>query len=343
MIKLHVLEKRSVFRGLSQFEGGLMKSRFFKSAIVIAILTSAWAGAEDMNTASRSSSPGPRLASNPRSKVNNLGTAEELSTSSSSTGVLSSASGIDSIYGYLEFRPSYTGAVGELHSENTAEAGYKLKPNIKLGYVQYYSTNFLSNVSQTQGLNLAANDGFFQLKAKEFWKSSDKHWLASYSLKLLTPTDSVKSKAGFVTAFRNEFKMAYAFNSFVTTDLTYIPILNAYSGSGFIDPSGTARANAGLENEWVLNSDLHFTPSLTLSLPLIYKVTNYRDFAGATNSGRAKKNLVFWPELDYDINPTHTVGISYYTDNCISAYGSGLDFSSGFKSGVAQLIWGINL
>jgi hypothetical protein len=286
---------------------------------------------------------GQRVAAQSTGSVQSLRiNGKKTSSSTTSTSILSQ-SVFQSVFGFLEFRPSYTSVAGEFHSENTAEVGYKLNPSLKLGYVQYYSTNLMSNVASTQGLNLVPNDGFVYFKAKDIWQSKNQKWAASYQLRFLTPTDSAKYQAGFITSFRNQFKIAYKYNDFVSSDLSYIPILHAYSRAGLIDSKGVSKANPTFDHEFVLNHDFHPAGNITISLPLIYQVTSYNQFGGAQNSGRSKKTVIFWPELDYDINPMHTVGIAYYTDNCISAYGSGLDLSNGFKNGVVQLIWGINL
>lgn len=270
--------------------------------------------------------------------------AVKLKTSTNLASAASiSPSGLESLYGYLEFRPSYISNQAEFHGENTAEVGYKLNPTMKMGYVQYYSNNFKNNLLSTQGPSLTADDGFFHFKASNIWQSEDNRWTAAYQLRFLTPTTTSKYKAGYYTSFRNQFNIAFKLNDYFKTDFTYTPILHGYSKAGTIDSTGISNANPAFEQQWVLNNEFHPAANFTFSFPIIYRLTNNREFVGAANSNKWKKSLSFWPELDYDINPVHTVGISYYTENCISSLDNGFDFSSGLKQGVVQLVWGINL
>ncbi|NBO24921.1 MAG: hypothetical protein EBU93_06790 [Chlamydiae bacterium] len=132
-------------------------------------------------------------------------------------------------------------------------------------------------------------------------------------------------------------------NENVKTELSYNPILEIYTKDGSINTSGVANANPSFDHQFVLTQEFHPAPKYTLSLQLLYQLVSYRQFAGAANSGRWRKQMYFSPELDYEINPIHTIGLSFYTDNLVSDYGSGSTFSNGFKFGVAQLVWGINL
>jgi hypothetical protein len=340
MIKLHVA-KEVPSLGIDRGRGNEMAAFRCLATLVVTLLSLSNVFADDSIKTGKGL--GQRVAAQRSGIAQSLRISGKKTSSSASSTSLLSNSVAQSVFGFLEFRPSYTSVVGEFHSENTAEVGYKLNPSMKLGYVQYYSTNLMSNIASTQGLNLIANDGFAYFKAKDVWQSKDQKWAASYQLRFLTPTDSIKHQAGFITSFRNQFKIAYKYNDFVSSDLSYIPILHAYSRAGLIDSHGVSKANPTFDHEFVLNHDFHPAGNITISLPLIYQVTSYNQFSGAQNSGRSKKTVIFWPEIDYDINPMHTVGLAYYTDNCISAYGSGLDLSNGFKNGVVQLIWGINL
>jgi hypothetical protein len=340
MIKLHVA-KEFPSLGIDRGRGNEMAAFRCLATLVVTLLSLSNVFADDSIKTGKGL--GQRVAAQRSGIAQSLRiSGKKMSSSASSTSILSH-SVAQSVFGFLEFRPSYTSVVGEFHSENTAEVGYKLNPSMKLGYVQYYSTNLMSNIASTQGLNLIVNDGFAYFKAKDVWQSKDQKWSASYQLRLLTPTDANKSQAGFITSLRNQFKISYKYNDFVSTDFTYIPILHGYSKTGLIDSKGVSRANPTFDHQLVLNHDFHPASNITISLPLIYQVTSYNQFAGAANSGRFKKTIIFLPEIDYDINPMHTVGFAYYTDNCISAYESGLSLSNGFKNGVFQLVWGINL
>ncbi|MFM8316024.1 MAG: hypothetical protein ACKOA8_17230 [Deltaproteobacteria bacterium] len=296
-------------------------------------------------TSKTSPSVGSRSASQGRASVssnlrNNV--VKSKSSASTSTGVLS-ATGVENLYGYLEFRPSYTSYQGEFHTENTAEVGYKLNSTMKTGYVQFFSTNLMNGSNATQGMNLLANDGFLYFKAKDIFKSSDNRLALAYQLRLITPTDRGKYSAGFRGAVRNQFLLSYSYNDFIKSELSYHPIYQGYVKSGRFDSTGTASANSYFDHQFIFNQEIHPAPKFTLYLPVIYQLTSYREFAGAANSGRWRKKVVFWPELDYEINPVHMIGVSFYSGNLSSEYGSGFDFSEGFKNGVTQLVWGINL
>jgi hypothetical protein len=316
-------------------------SRF--SFLSIAVMFLSVVGLAEVNRANTSSAKA--TSSQSRSAISSSLRTNTIKSKngSGSTSALASATGLESLYGYLEFRPSYTTKVGEIHTENTADVGLKIMPTMKAGYLQWFSTNLISNLPTTQGLNLTANDGFFYFKAKDILKSKDEKWIAAYQLRLLTPTDSTKVKAGYLTTIRNQFQISYKYNDFIKTDLEYRPMVHVYNRASVQGSDGTVASNPAFDHQFVLNQEIHPAEKLTLYLPVVYQITTFRQEAGAANSGRWKKLMIFLPELDYEINPMHTIGISYYTDNLISAYGSGLNLSSGFEKGVVQLVWGINL
>jgi|GEM_PF-1645776 len=315
--------------------------RFWVSSFTFLFLSTG--GFSDVNSTKTSSTKASPSQSRAAVSSNLRPNLTKSKNASSSTSALVSATGIESLYGYLEFRPSYTTKIGEIHTENTADAGFKIAPNMKLGYAQWFSTNLISNLPSTQGLNLTANDGFFYFKARDVWKSSNEKWMAAYQLRLITPTDRNKFKAGYVTTIRNQFQISHKYNDFFKTDFDYRPILHVYNRASVAGLNGAVAANPAFDHQFVLNQEIHPAEKFSLYLPLIYQLSTFRQDAGVTSPGNWRKLMIFWPELDYEINPIHTVGISYYTDNLISAYGSGLDLSNGFQKGVAQLVWGINL
>ena len=314
-----------------------MKAGFFSVVLLTSLTFQSLSKAETSNQPrARSGNRSANPISQQRGRINRIG------TNGSSSATLSAASGVEAIYGYLEFRPSYTTNIGEFHTENTAEAGYKFRPNLKAGYVQFYNTNLMNNSINTSGLNLLMKDGFFYLKAKNLWESSDKHLALNYQLRLLTPTNSVKYAAGYRSSIRNQFSASYLFNDDIKTELSYNPIYHLYTKDGALGSSGLS-ANPYFDHQLSLTQEFHPGAKWTLSLQLLYQLTSYREFQGAANSGRSRKQMYFSPELDYEINPVHTIGVSFYTDNLISDYGSESTVSNGFKFGVAQLVWGINL
>lgn len=314
-----------------------MKLQLFSVLAILAIAHPVFSA--DKNKTSQRATSQSKASTSANVRFNSV---KSKNTTGSTSAVLGT-SGVESIYGFLEFRPSYTSVLGEAHTENTAEVGYKIAPTLKTGYVQYFSTNLMSNMSATQGLNLSANDGFLYFKAKEFWQTPDKHLSASYQFRLITPTDSNKSNAGFITSVRNQFLLTYKFNELVSLELSYHPILHAYNKAGILNSKGLPQANPAFDQQVVLQPVFHPINNVTVVLPVVYQLTHFKQMSGASNSSSWKKFITFWPEIDYDINPMHTVGIAYYTDNLISEYGSGLNLSNGFKNGVAQLVWGINL
>lgn len=315
-----------------------MKVQFFSVTVLVLGLVQPALKADTTKTGQRATSQN-RASNSANIRFNGI---KSKNGSGASSAVLGT-SGLEALYGFLEFRPSYTSIQGEAHTENTAEVGYKIAPTLKTGYVQYFSTNLMSNMSNTQGLNLTANDGFLYFKAKEVWQSPDKHLSASYQFRVITPVDKTKVQSGFITSLRNQFLLTYKFNDFVNVDLSYHPILHAYNKVGIVSSKGTLQANPAFDHQFVLQPVIHPLNNVTVLFPLVYQVTHYREMVGATNSSSWKKFITFWPEVDYDINPMHTVGLAYYTDNLISEYGSGLNLSNGFKNGVVQLVWGINL
>jgi hypothetical protein len=239
--------------------------------------------------------------------------------------------------GYLELRPSWTTKSGEVHSEDEATVSYKFNADQQVQYTQYFNTNVYNPAngpSAAKGLGLYANDAFFKISLKKIWKDRSETNQLDFASKLYMPTWSARREAGFLTFSRDYFTLKHFFTSAVSLQTSVAPTFWAYtqSGSGST-PNAIYSTLAFVELDWDL------TKNLSLSMPVVYEGTRYRNYANGVHLNNGWGHLVYiWPELDYTISDNALVGISYYSDNLVQDDFSRATFSKGLESGVAQLV-----
>ncbi len=142
-----------------------------------------------------------------------------------------------------------------------------------------------------------------------------------------------------ITVFRPYFTIAREFNPFFEGSFAYAPSFFIFKKSGYTSAGGSA-ANPWFEHLLILNAGIKPVKSLSIGIPAVLQMTKYRNFAdGATMNDRWSYNLWTWPEIDWDINAQHTVGVAYQSDNFLKANGTGTRGKTAYTLGVAQVLW----
>lgn len=246
------------------------------------------------------------------------------------------------VIGGVEFRPSWTSSLGEVHSENWAQLGYQMNPNARLFYRQEFNTNVFNPGVSSQGLGLYANDGSFRFQWKDFAKLTST-LAASYESRLYLPTLAVKRNAGMVTSLRNHLKLTQNIGAMTSVSLEEVPILHIYNRAGNVSLRGV-EANPIFENRLTLSFEIKPTTSLKFVLPLILHDVRFRDFqTGAKNNNSWSHKLWIYPELTYTVSPQLMIGLAYYSDNLVLTNFAETNVGAGLEKGITQLILNASL
>lgn len=238
------------------------------------------------------------------------------------------------VFGMLDMRPSLTVTGSNAYMENALEAGYKFSPNVQLTYLAAFDTNLAD--STKQGLGLKMWNGFFRMRVRNLLQSDDKSLALSYQGRLYTPTDTDEQAKGYVTSLRTYLSLTKKISNNFSLGLHEIPVLHAYSKSGF-----NGRANRALfENRLMLDSTIQIIGPVSLYVPIIYSLSTYQNhIAGAVNNNATTSTIFIYPELGVELSANHSVGLSYYSGNLVKGDLSATTISAGLSDGVAQLFW----
>ncbi len=235
----------------------------------------------------------------------------------------------------VELRPSFGYGANRLLSENTANLGVKITPEILVDYTQYFNLNMANTTALPSGF-VHAQDGFLRGRLSGVWKSVSGDFQLDYETRVYPATHISRAAAGMIAAWRNYATLTQKFGPQFSLILQEIPVLYAFSREGNVT-DGVASANPIFENRVYLTASYDITPNLNFSLPLMVWATWHREFAGAANSGGVSYFAGIWPELDYSVGNGTTLGIAYYSDNFITANG-GVDIGAGLSAGVGQMV-----
>lgn len=246
--------------------------------------------------------------------------------------------------GMIDLRPTISNENSSLANtdprmENTVDLGYQFNPNMYLGYRQYFLSGNGAKAAESQDII----DSIVRVKAKNIWTNGSQSF--NYEARLYLPFSQKLQDASHNMSLRHYFIGAQKLGP-VTVQLMEIPILHSYSASGYVS-GGKATANAAFENRVYLVTSLQLTEKLGLDFPILYHTAFNRTYDGAINSNRIANFLWIYPELDYAINKTFTVGVAYYSDNLMGydAGGNytGLDLATGLQKGAVQAVLQVNL
>ena len=153
------------------------------------------------------------------------------------------------------------------------------------------------------------------------------------------PIEYLKRDSGFITAFRNYFKLRQQLSRTSYIQLSDSPILHVYSrGNGFF--KGKPSANPLAENRVLLEAEVElFIPGLTLYLPLEWQTIHYHAVGGMTNSRAWNHFLSFWPELTYPVASNVRLGVAFRTESMVTTSLSGTTIGDAFRLGTTQLVF----
>lgn len=247
--------------------------------------------------------------------------------------VTASAPSESGVMGFIDLRPSYSSQIGEFHSENTLELGYKFSNTWNLVYDQEFQTN-LYNPADEGGLNLTAQDGYARLRGADLLKSADETLTLSYELRAFAPTKSSRRDAGMVTAIRNYAKLAKKLSDRVTMTLMEVPIAHIYTRASY-----NGKPNPSFENRIYLITDVDLTDKLSLSFPIQWNAQKLRSAEGNWDNF-----IGIYPEVGYTLTENYSVGAAYYNDTSLmSSDLATFQIGDGLKNGVVQLFFKASL
>ncbi len=244
------------------------------------------------------------------------------------------------IFGELQIRPSWGHTANEFHTENTLNLGYRFSPDFRLGYTQFFNSLLIgSDGKLPSSPGLVTHDGFLQAQFSPFWANADKDLTLEYESRLYFPTDPAKRANGLIAASRNYLTLIKKVNSKLQLIAQEIPVLYAYAQPGSADGK---TANPIFENRLFLIASYDITPKLNFAFPLLMWVTFNRDFGSNTGSRAVQFVALIWPELMYQLAPTTSIGLSYYTGSLVKPDLSGLSLfgtDGGMTQGIGQFVF----
>ncbi len=245
----------------------------------------------------------------------------------------------------LELRPSVAPSTNAITGEDSIEAGVVFTPDVALTYAQGFATsiNDTSVPASERGLSTKLDVGFLRTKVSNIVVDKKLGLSLSYQNRLYVPTRSVDQTAGFIFADRNYVSLKKTLTDSVSLTLSEVLIPMVYEASGRMSGSKPV-AHAAFENRVYLITDVKFTDKLSLSIPLMFHQTRYRDFnAAAENNDRWGYFVWTYPELQYALTDNFYLGAAYYSDNLIKADLSGLALGQGLENGIVQLVLGASI
>lgn len=236
------------------------------------------------------------------------------------------------ITGMLELRPSYTTQVGEAHTENLVELGYRFNPNFRAAYQLQLNTNLSNPVIQGQGLNPQPQASIFRFTFSNLWKSGD--WSLSYEPRFYIPTNATDANSKRYLSMRNYVMLGKRVTDNYSITFIEIPILHWYGARGV-----GAVPNKYFENRFYIMNDFTFG-NLTVSFPILWNMPRMLEYAGKPST--VQHNIWIWPEVSYAVDPNVSVGAALYTSSLVAPDLSDTSFTgegAGFSQSVLQFLF----
>jgi len=260
----------------------------------------------------------------------------------SSMATLAPVEPTSKVFGTIDLRAEYYNGTAMFDTSNYAQLGYQFNPNFLVSWYQGFDSNIdnalLNNKSST-GLNAILDQGFLRTRVNKIWESADKSLAFNYENRVYVPTWGVDSMSGNIVQLYNAFKLTKKVNDTLTLTGVFVVKPEIY------DVAGTAAfgPNPSYEQRYYLVADINITSKLSLDLPLLLYQTKYRDYGTTAKSGNWQYILYAWPELDYAITDTFTVGLAYVTANMVKPDLSGVTLGDAIKGATWQLVFTTNL
>ena len=171
---------------------------------------------------------------------------------------------------------------------------------------------------------------------KNILQSDDKTTALNFQARLYVPTDAAEREKGFITAARTYATLSKKFSDSLSMTLSEVPQVNIFTKAGL----GTSANKALLENMVLYEVTVKILGPVSLYIPIALQSAQYQNYqVGAKKNGALVHSLWTWPELGYEINDNHTVGLSFRSGDLASADLSKLTIGDGLSKGAAQLFW----
>ncbi len=227
----------------------------------------------------------------------------------------------------------------DIYMENSFEAGYQFSPGRTLSYAHYFENTLINVDPEKTGFSVVNNEGFIRTRVNNLWENKGLGLSFNYQNRAYLPVSRTLGERGMVVTLRNYLTLVKKLGDSVKLSLSEMPIIPINSKAGH-----AGAANPAFQNRIYLIGDISVTDKLSVSLPVFFWFTKYRDFAPeAANNDATTFTLMIYPEVSYSLTDNVSVGIAYYSDNMVQSDLSGLNLGEGLKAGVTQLVLAASL
>ncbi|NBX76338.1 MAG: hypothetical protein EBQ92_07270 [Proteobacteria bacterium] len=242
------------------------------------------------------------------------------------------------ITGLLEIRPTLGTRKGNIGTENSYELSWWVNPRERLSFGGGIFTAPGADKSQS----LSMGDGFLRYQWREFKRNEVTGLTATADARANLPLSRASREAGLITAIRSTFTLAMPITPSTRFEFRETPIIYIFKAPGHEGSSGSV-AHPIIENRISLGPVFTLSPTLTLSTPLNFSLTKYRNYsAGASHNKELLPDLAFNPELDWQANTHLYLGLAYRTEAFIIRDQIGMVLNNTAGNGSFQFVLGLS-
>jgi len=242
------------------------------------------------------------------------------------------------ITGLLEIRPTLGTRKGNIGTENFYELSWWVNPRERLSFGESVFT--IPGPDKSQSLSMG--DGFLRYQWREFKKNEVTGLTATADVRANLPLSKASRDAGLITAIRTTFTLAMPITPTTRFEFRETPIIYFFKGPGHEGSSG-AVAHPIIENRISIGPVFAVSPTLTLSTPINFSLTKYRNYsAGASHNKELLPDLAFNPELDWQANGNLYLGLAYRTEAFIIRDQIGMVLNNTAGNGSIQFVLGLS-
>lgn len=238
--------------------------------------------------------------------------------------------------GLIELRPTLGTRKGTFSTENFYELAWGLSDNRRISLGEGIFTSKGANGNQ----EVSVGDAFIRYQWREIRKNETTGLVVSSEVRANLPVSQISRDAGLITAVRGSVIFSVPITTTSRFEFRETPIVYIYKEAGHQGSQG-AIAHPLFENRVFLGPIVNLTEELTLTAPICFSVTRYRNYsAGANRNAQWVPDLSFNPEIDWAMNPTMYLGVAYRTEGFIVKQDSGVVVGDGAGNGSIQLVLG---
>ncbi len=238
--------------------------------------------------------------------------------------------------GLIELRPTLGTRKGNITTENFYELAWGLGDNQRFSFGEGIFTN--KGIKGNQEVSLG--DAYLRYQWREIRKNETTGLVVSSEVRANLPISQISREAGLITAIRGSVILSVPITNTARFEFRETPIVYLYKEAGHQGSQG-AIAHPLFENRVFLGPIINLSDELTLTTPICFSVTRYRNYtAGANRNSQWVPDLSFNPEIDWSINPTMYLGLAYRTEGFIVKQDSGVVVGDGAGNGSLQLVLG---